>query len=174
MLVSASWLSGHVNHPAVVVVGLQQPELDEDAVHVLLDCAFRDGQPARYARVCPTLGHQRQHLTLASGDALQWIFRSAGCKELDHERGIDDGPAPAKAIDALQELVDVRHLALQEVAASLPASIGTSRSMTSPASIFSGKAVTTPPLSRATPDISCKRVRISKACSSAGSVGSMR
>src|SRR5918996_5642394 len=111
----------HREDAAVVVTGLREEELYEDAVHVLLDRALGDPQPPRDAAVGPAFSHQRENLALARRELLERIVGRAGGDKLDDQRRVDDRTAAAKAVDALKELVDVRNPALQQVAASLPA-----------------------------------------------------
>jgi hypothetical protein len=55
-------------HAALVFLCYGQPQLLEDAVHVLLDRALRDRQLTRDAGVRAAFRHQRQHRTLAAAE----------------------------------------------------------------------------------------------------------
>ena len=52
----------HRAHPPVVIAGLRQIQLGQDAAHVFLDRALGDPYPAPDTRVRQPLGHQGQHL----------------------------------------------------------------------------------------------------------------
>ena len=54
--------ASHPKHAAVVVRGLGQAQLHEDAAHVLLDRSLGHPELAPDARVRATLGHERQDL----------------------------------------------------------------------------------------------------------------
>ena len=111
----------HREDPAVVLGRLRQGELHQDAVDMLLDRALRHPQPTPDAGVRAAFGHQLEDLALARREALERVLGRTGRQELDDEREVDDRAAAAHAVEALEELVDVRDPALQQVAGSLPA-----------------------------------------------------
>ena len=55
----------HREDPAMVVAGLGQVELGQDAAHVLLHGACGDPKPMGDTGIRPALRHQRQHLLFA-------------------------------------------------------------------------------------------------------------
>src|SRR5204862_163604 len=61
----------HGEHAAVLRAGVRQPELGEDARHVLLRAAQRDRQLVRDSLVRAPLGDELEHLALARSQALQ-------------------------------------------------------------------------------------------------------
>src|SRR5207302_29988 len=78
---------------AVVLLGLLQVELGQDAAYVLLDRAFADEELAGDSGVGATLGHERQHLPLAGGEPGEGIVDPVGRDELVDEARIDDRSA---------------------------------------------------------------------------------
>jgi CheY-like chemotaxis protein len=58
---------------AVIVVGVGQPELRQDAVHVLLDGPLGDPQAPADARIGAPLGHLLEHIALAAGERLERV-----------------------------------------------------------------------------------------------------
>jgi hypothetical protein len=105
----------------VVVPGLGQPELSEDVVHVLLDGSLRHPQLMGDPGVRTSLGHQREHLPLPRAEHVERILDAARGDKLLDERRIDDRAALDDPIDGVDELLDVGHPALQEIAAALAA-----------------------------------------------------
>ena len=80
----------HRKHPAVVVVGLAQAELGQDAVHVLLNGSLGDPEAPPDAGVGAPLGHQREHVALATGELLEGILDIARRNEFLNESRVDD------------------------------------------------------------------------------------
>src|SRR6266542_1993967 len=84
----------HGKDAAAVVARLRDPQLHEDAVHVLLDGAFGDVQLARDAAVRATLRHQLEHFALTRGEVSERILGAPGGDELLDDRGIDTTRRP--------------------------------------------------------------------------------
>ena len=82
----------HRKHPAVVVVGLGQPELGQDAVHVLLNGSLRDPKAPPDAGVGAPFGHQREHVALATGELLEGILDIPRRNELLNQSGSTTDP----------------------------------------------------------------------------------
>src|SRR4051812_19721846 len=82
---------------------------------------LRDPQTTRDAGVRAALGHEREHLALARREHVERVLDPPGGDELLHERGIDDRSSSDDPLERLDEVVDVRDAALQEVAAALAA-----------------------------------------------------
>ena len=88
---------------------------------MLLDRPFRDPKLMGNAGIRTALGHQREHLALARGKNVERVLGAAGGDQLLDERWIDDRPSLDDSLDSLDELVDVRDPALQQVARALAA-----------------------------------------------------
>src|SRR4051812_12931558 len=83
----------HREHPAVVLVGLGQAELRQDAVHVLLNGSLRDPEAPADAGIGAPLGHQREYVALATGELLERILDTPRRHEFLNQSGVDDRPA---------------------------------------------------------------------------------
>ena len=90
-------------------------------MHVLLDRSFGHPQLARDAGVRAAFGHQREHLALARGEALERVVDAPRGYQLLDERGVDDRGALDDPLERLDEVLHVCHAALQQVADALPA-----------------------------------------------------
>jgi len=111
----------HREHPAVVVAGLGQPELRQDAVHVLLDGSLRDPEAPADACIGAPLGHQREHVALATRELLERILDIPRRHELLNQSGVDDRSAATHSAHGVEELVDIGDAALEQVAGAAPA-----------------------------------------------------
>ena len=80
----------HREHPAVIVAGLGQAELRQDAVHVLLDGSLGDPEAAPNAGIGAPFGHQRKHVALARSELLERIIDVPRRDELLNQRGVDN------------------------------------------------------------------------------------
>ena len=88
---------------------------------MLLDGRLGDPQRVRDTRVRAALGHQREHLPLARRQDVERVAHAARGNELLDERGIDDRGALDDPLERVDELLDVRDTALEQVAAPLAA-----------------------------------------------------
>src|SRR3954447_2279497 len=79
----------HCEHPSVIVTGLGNVELHENAVHMFLDRALGDEELACDARIRSALSHQREDLTLARREHVERVAYTTGGHELLHKGGID-------------------------------------------------------------------------------------
>src|SRR5207237_4976838 len=77
----------HREHAAMVLRRRGEPELPEDARHVLLDRAWRDEEPLADRLVRATLRHQLEHLRLARRQLGDGVVAAAAADELAHDRG---------------------------------------------------------------------------------------
>src|SRR5690348_18345226 len=66
----------------VVIVGLVQVQLDEDAADVFLDGAVGDEEAPRYAGVGASFGHQGEHLALPGAERGERVLAPAGGHQL--------------------------------------------------------------------------------------------
>ena len=111
----------HGEHAAVVVVGLGEAELDEDAVHVLFDRPFGDPQAARDpgvlrpSAISASTSRSREVMPASGSSAMR-----AASNSTTSDGSTTELPRPRRS-NAVEELVDVRDPALQEVAGSLAA-----------------------------------------------------
>ena len=74
----------------MVLVGLRQAELPQDAVHVIFDRSLGDPQVPSDTGVGATLRHQAEHLALARRELVKRIVGPPGLDELLDESRIDD------------------------------------------------------------------------------------
>lgn len=79
----------------MIVFGLLQIELGENAADMLLDRALGDPQLPSDARVGAALGHQRQYLSLAWAEPGQWVISVACSNQFGDEGRIDYRAAPS-------------------------------------------------------------------------------
>src|SRR5512133_2094714 len=107
---------------AAMVLGRRgQPELGEDAGHVLLHRPRRDEEPLADRLVRAALRHELENLALAGRKLLDRVISTAAADALgDHQR-VERGPALGHAPDGLRELVDLRDPILEQVAEPLGA-----------------------------------------------------
>src|SRR3954447_647777 len=105
----------HREHPAVVVAGLGQAELRQDAVHVLLNGSLRDPEAPADAGIGAPLGHQREHLALATGELLERILDIPRRHELLNQTGVDDRTTTTYSPQGVEELVDIGNATLEQV-----------------------------------------------------------
>ena len=75
-----------------------------------------DPQPAANAGVGAPLRHQRKHLALARRELRQWIVLAPRVDELLNEPGVHNRAAFRDPVEALEEVADVGHAGLQQVA----------------------------------------------------------
>jgi hypothetical protein len=80
----------HRENATVVLVGLRQAELPQDAVHVIFDRSLGDPQVPSDTGVGATLRHQGEHLALARRELVERIVGPPGLDELLDESRIDD------------------------------------------------------------------------------------
>ena len=102
-------------HAAVLGVRGRQPEPPEDGRDVLLDGAVGHDERLGDARVRPALRHERQHLPLAWRQRVQRSAAATG-QQLRHHLGVQHRSAAGHAVDGIDEVGDVGHPLLEEVA----------------------------------------------------------
>jgi hypothetical protein len=98
----------------VIPLARLETELGEDVVDVLFDRAAADHQRFRDRGVGQALGHQRQHLALAGGQGTQRV--AAAGQQLTDDLGVEDTAAIGHPLQRPDELIDVRHPVLEQVA----------------------------------------------------------
>ena len=106
----------HGEDAAVAVLALGHAELQEQVAHVRLDRALAEVEALGDAGVRESLRHQLEHLALALG---QLGERAVGARPRDEARddlGVERRAALGDALRRGQELTDVEHAVLQEVA----------------------------------------------------------
>src|SRR6185312_5659165 len=82
-------VSQNGEHTPVILCGGREPELREDARHVLFDGTEGDHHLLRDRLVRPALGHRLQHLALARGQLLERIVTPASPDELRDDGGVE-------------------------------------------------------------------------------------
>src|SRR4051812_34377987 len=80
----------HRQHPAVIVAGLREAQLDEDAAHVLLYGGLSDPQPAGNTGVGPSFRHQRQHVPFPRAEHTPRIVTTTSRAQFLHQRRVPD------------------------------------------------------------------------------------
>src|SRR5687768_15580696 len=110
-------------HPAVVRVGLGEAELAEDALDVLLDGAVGDEEGAGDRAVRAALGHEGEDLALARGEGGEPAVAPAAGEELADDLGVQHRPARGDVADRGEELGDVSHAVLEQVAGTTRAGL---------------------------------------------------
>jgi hypothetical protein len=98
----------------VADVARVQLELGEDRVDVLADRALGNDQGRADLGVGPSLGHQRQHVAFALGQAVQRVAARADQQLRDHLR-VQRGAARGHPAQRVQELGHVGHPVLEQV-----------------------------------------------------------
>src|SRR5581483_6836925 len=76
----------HRQHPPVVVRARRQPQLPEDARHVLLDGALGDDERVRDRLIRAPLRHQLEHLALARREVGDRVVAALAADELRDDR----------------------------------------------------------------------------------------
>ena len=94
-------------------------ELGEDRRDVLLDRGGRDHQHLRDALVRAPFGHQLEHLALARRELVEGALLALAAEELLDDLRVDRGAAASDAPHGLEEVVDLEHAVLQQVAEAL-------------------------------------------------------
>ena len=88
---------------------------------MLLDGRLGDPQRVRNTRVRAALCHQGEHLPLARRQDVERVPHAACGNELLYERGINDRGALDDPLERVDEVLDVRDAALEQVTAPLAA-----------------------------------------------------
>jgi hypothetical protein len=99
----------------VVLLGLRQRQLDQDAAHVLLHRPLGHPQPAGDPSVGPPLRHQRQHLPLPDAQHPKRVVAAAGDHQLGHQRRVHPRPAPGDPLQGVDELLHIGDAAFEQV-----------------------------------------------------------
>ena len=104
---------------AMVLCACRQPELGEDARHMLLDGAERDHELFRNRLVRAAFRHQSQHLALAGRQLVDRIVTPAASDELRHDRRIERRSTLRDTPHRSRELVHVGDAIFQQVTDAL-------------------------------------------------------
>src|SRR5690348_17737709 len=75
----------HGKHAPVVLRGVGEPELVEDAADVALDRSLAEEEPLADGRVRAPLGHQPEDLTLAGGEHAERFGEPAAVDQTAHD-----------------------------------------------------------------------------------------
>jgi hypothetical protein len=100
----------------MIVAGLRETQLAQNAAHVLLHRPLRDPQPTGNAGVGAPLRHQRRHLTLPRAEHRQRVIAPAGRHQLLHQRRIHHRTTLGDPLQRLNELHHVGDPAFEQVA----------------------------------------------------------
>ena len=112
--------SDHGEHPAMIVDGLRERQLAQDAADMLMDSAFADPQLAGNTSVRPALGHQLENLALARREVAKRISDSPGPDELFHQPRVDDRTAVGDPLERPEKVPHLGDPALQQIANPAP------------------------------------------------------
>jgi len=107
-------------HAAMIVCGLRERELAEDASDVLMDGALANPQLAGDPRVRAALRHQLENLALARRQLAERIVDTARRDQLFHQPRVDDRPAAGDPLEGLEKLADLSDPALEQVSDPAP------------------------------------------------------
>jgi undecaprenyl-diphosphatase len=107
--------------PAVDVVGFRQAQLHEDAAHVLFHGSLGHPQHARDPRVGTALRHELEHLAFPGRQRVERVVHAAGRDKFLNQDRVHDRGAADDPLQRLDEVLDVGHPALQQIAAALTA-----------------------------------------------------
>src|SRR5882724_1120920 len=105
----------------MVVRSRSEPELGKDVVHVGFDRLGAEHELVADAPIRPPFSHQGQHLPFARRQLLQRILHAATAEELRDDLRVDRCPPATDTPDGLEEIVDLDHPVLQQVAKSFRA-----------------------------------------------------
>ena len=83
--------------------------------------SLRDPEAPPDAGVGASLGHQREHVALATGELLEGILDIPHRDEFLNQSGVDDRPAATDSPHRVEELVDVGDATLEHVAGAAAA-----------------------------------------------------
>ena len=97
----------------MIVVGLRETKLGEDAVDMLGDCSLGDPQTAGDPGIGSALGHQREHFAFARRQLIERIVDPPRRDKLLNERRVNDRPASDDVLEGLEEVVHVRDATFQ-------------------------------------------------------------
>ena len=84
-------------HPPVVLVRTREPELPEDARHVLLDRSLGDDELGCDPGVRAALSHVLEHFALARGERVDRVVAAPAPDELGDDRPSAEPPSPRAA-----------------------------------------------------------------------------
>src|SRR4029453_1207856 len=105
----------HGKDAAIVVLAVRQIELAEDRLDVALDGARAEKELLADRAVRAALGDEREDVALAVGQLLERRAAAATDERL-HDLRVERGSARGDALDGADELGDVAHAVLQQVA----------------------------------------------------------
>ena len=107
-------------HAAMIVCGLRERQLAQDAADMLVDGALADPELAGDTGVRPALGHEPQDFALARREVAKRISDSPGGDELLHQPRVDDRTAVGDPLKRLEKVVHLGDPALQQIADPAP------------------------------------------------------
>jgi hypothetical protein len=102
----------------VVGVGRRQPQLAEDVADVLLDGAIGNHEPVGDGAIGAAFGHEGEHIAFSLGQCGQGTGVASGVQHPADDLGVERGAAGRDAGDRVDELADVGHPVLEQVADS--------------------------------------------------------
>jgi hypothetical protein len=105
----------HGEDSAIVVLAVGEIELAEDSLYIALDRSSAEVEPFRDRAVRAALRDQRKHRSLAVGEIVQSRASPTADEGLDHVR-VERRSAGCHALDGVDELGDVAHAILQQIA----------------------------------------------------------
>jgi len=112
----ASQIGDDREHAAVRVPVEGQAELSEDRADVGLHGLLRDPELSGDSGIRLPFRHEAEHLAFARGELGQGVVVLRRKEELLHDLGVERRAAVADAFRRLEEVVDVEHAVLEEIA----------------------------------------------------------
>src|SRR3954469_468136 len=109
----------HGEHAAVLGRRRPEPELVEDARHVLLDGRVAEDEGLGDALVGHALGHRRQDLALARAEVVERPRGAAAAQHAAYHLGVERAAAGGDPADSVDEGVDIADAFLEQVADAL-------------------------------------------------------
>ena len=104
----------------MIVRGLRERQLAQDAADMLMDGAFADPELAGDTGVRPAFGHELEDFALAGREVTKGISHSPGGDELLHQPRVDDRTAVGDPLERLKKVTHLGDPALQQVADTAP------------------------------------------------------
>ena len=107
-------------HAAMIIRGLRERQLAQDAADMLMDGAFADPELAGDTGVRPALGHELEDFALARREVAKGISDSPGGDDFLNQPRVDDGTAVGDPLERLKKVAHLGDPALQQVADLAP------------------------------------------------------
>src|SRR5205823_5724301 len=111
--------SEHGQHTSMVVRSAGEMELAEDSVYMGLDRLRAEHELLADAPIRTTFRHQGEDFTLSGRQVPERILTAPASEELRDHLGVDRGPAATDSAHGFEELLDLHHPVLEQIAKAL-------------------------------------------------------